>query len=49
MASQCDLCAFYFLFEEVGTGEVEVNLDDDDLASMLSCASYRFPYFQMAD
>ena len=44
MTSQCDLCAYYWIDEEDGTGECQVNLDEDDLARMLSG-----PYFQMYD
>ena len=36
MTSQCDLCAYYWIDEEDGTGECQVNLDEDDLARMLS-------------
>ena len=31
MTSQCDLCAYYWIDEEDGTGECQVNLDEDDL------------------
>ena len=48
MASQCDLCA-YWIDEEDGTGECQVNLDEDDLARMLSGSSDSCPYFQMDD
>lgn len=41
MASQCDLCAYYWIDEEDGTGECQVNLDEDDLARM-------FPAHQIA-
>ena len=49
MASQCDLCAYYWIDEEDGTGECQVNLDEDDLARMLSGSSDSCPYFQMDD
>ena len=29
MTSQCDLCAYYWIDEEDGTGECQVNLDED--------------------
>ena len=35
--------------EEDGTGECQVNLDEDDLARMLSGSSDSCPYFQMDD
>jgi len=47
--SQCDLCAYYWIDEEDGTGECQVNLDEDDLARMLSGSSDSCPYFQMDD
>ena len=49
MTSQCDLCAYYWIDEEDGTGECQVNLDEDDLARMLSGSSDSCPYFQMDD
>ena len=49
MASQCDLCTHYWIDEEDGTGECQVNLDEDDLARMLSGSSDSCPYFQMDD
>ena len=49
MASQCDLCAYYWIDEEDGTGECQVNLDEDDLARMLSGSADSCPYFQMYD
>ena len=49
MASQCDLCTYYWIDEEDGTGECQVNLDEDDLARMLSGSSDSCPYFQMDD
>lgn len=49
MVSQCDLCAYYWIDEEDGTGECQVNLDEDDLARMLSGSSDSCPYFQMDD
>ena len=49
MASQCDLCAYYWIDEEDGTGECQVNLDEDDLARMLSVSSDIFQYFQLDD
>ena len=41
MTSQCDLCAYYWIDEEDGTG--------DDLARMLSGSADSCPYFQMYD
>ena len=49
MTSQCDLCAYYWIDEEDGTGECQVNLDEDDLARMLSGSADSCPYFQMYD
>lgn len=49
MTSQCDLCAYYWIDEEDGTGECQVNLDEDDLARMLSGSSDSCPYFRMDD
>ena len=49
MASQCDLCAYYWIDEEDWTGECQVNLDEDDLARMLSGSADSCPYFQMYD
>ena len=42
MTSQCDLCAYYWIDEEDGTGECQVNLDEDDLARMLSGSSDKY-------
>ena len=47
MTSQCDLCAYYWIDEEDGTGECQVN--EDDLARMLSGSADSCPYFQMYD
>ena len=49
MTSLCDLCAYYWIDEEDGTGDCLVNLDEDDLAWLLSGSSYSSPYFQMDD
>ena len=49
MASQCDLCTYYWIDEEDGTGECQVNLDEDDLARMLSGSSDSCPYFRFGD
>ena len=49
MASQCDLCAYYWIDEEDGTGECQVNLDEDDLARMLSGSSDSCTKFQKDD
>ena len=38
-----------FFGGEDGTGECQVNLDEDDLARMLSGSSDSCPYFQMDD
>ena len=40
---------YYWIDEEDGTGECQVNLDEDDLARMLSGSSDSCPYFQMDD
>ena len=41
--------AYYWIDEEDGTGECQVNLDEDDLARMLSGSADSCPYFQMYD
>lgn len=41
MASQCDLCAYYWIDEEDGTGECQVNLDEDDLIWQGCCPAHQ--------
>ena len=49
MASQCDLCAYYWIDEEDGTGECQVNLDEDDLARLMQFKKTSCPYFSYGD
>ena len=41
MTSQCDLCAYYWIDEEDGTGECQVNLDEDDLVLQIVVRIFR--------
>ena len=49
MASQCDLCAYYWIDEEDGTGECQVNLDEDEMYRFLSGTQQECPYFRLDD
>ena len=49
MTSQCDLCAYYWIDEEDGTGECQVNLDEDEMYRFLSGSQQECPYFRLDD
>ena len=49
MTSQCDLCAYYWIDEEDGTGECQVNLDEDEMYRFLSGTQQECPYFRLDD
>lgn len=36
MVNQCDYCAHFWIDEEDGQGECMVNLDEDDLARLMT-------------
>lgn len=48
MTTNCEFCAFY-VYDDEGYAECEVNLDEDEMARYLS-SSYDFcPYYQTDD
>ena len=49
MASQCDLCAYYWIDEEDGTGECQVNLDEDEMYRFVQGSFQDCPYYQFGD
>ena len=49
MASQCDLCAYYWIDEEDGTGECQVNLDEDEYYRFISTEYKECPYYRNGD
>ena len=48
MITNCEFCAFY-VYDDEGYAECEVNLDEDEIAKFYSDAEYSCPYFQMDD
>ena len=48
MVTNCEFCAFYVLDEE-GYGECEVNLDEDEMARFLSSSYQTCPFYQSDD
>ncbi|MDD7210362.1 MAG: DUF6472 family protein [Lachnospiraceae bacterium] len=49
MDSQCELCAYFWIDEEDGEGECQVNLDEDDMMRLLTGTENGCPYFRMDD
>ena len=48
MVTNCEFCAFYVLDED-GYGECEVNLDEDEKAHFITGNFRQCPYFKMGD
>ncbi len=48
MVTDCEFCAFY-VYDEEGYGECEVNLDEDEMARFLSSSHEFCPYYQTDD
>ena len=48
MVTNCEFCAFYVLDED-GYGECEVNLDEDEMARFLSTSYQTCPFYQSDD
>ena len=48
MITNCEFCAFYILDDD-GYGECEVNLDEDEMAHFLSFSYDSCPFYQTDD
>ena len=48
MVTNCEFCAFYVLDED-GYGECEVNMDEDEMARFLSSSYQTCPFYQSDD
>ena len=48
MDSDCEFCAFY-VYDDEGYAECEVNLDEDEMARFYSSSHKRCPFFQADD
>ncbi len=48
MTTNCEFCAFY-VYDEDGYAECEVNLDEDEMARFLSTSYSACPYYQTDD
>lgn len=48
MTTNCEFCAFY-VYDEEGYAECEVNLDEDEMARFLSTSYSACPYYQTDD
>ncbi len=46
--SDCEYCVFY-VYDDEGYAECEVNLDEDEMARFLSSSYTRCPYYQADD
>ena len=48
MFTNCEFCAF-FVYDDDGYAECDVNLDEDEMARFMSYSDWDCPYFQMDD
>lgn len=48
MITNCEFCAFYVTDDE-GYSECEINLDEDEMARLLSTSYQSCPYYQSDD
>ena len=48
MTTNCEFCAFY-VYDEEGYAECEVNLDEDEMYRFLTSASFDCPFYQNGD
>lgn len=48
MITNCEFCAFY-VYDEDGYAECEVNLDEDEMARFMSSSYDSCPYYQTDD
>lgn len=48
METNCESCVFY-VYDDEGYAECEVNLDEDEMAGFLSSSYQSCPYYQTDD
>ncbi len=48
MTTNCEFCAFY-VYDDDGYAECEVNLDEDEMARFMSSSYDSCPYYQTDD
>lgn len=45
----CDSCSFYIYDEDYDDYMCQVNMDEDDVARLMSDTNYECPYYQLDD